>query len=61
MTRQWIITDSDGTHPRAVTLGEYATAFAADPKIRLAGVLDKRMTRPAPRTLEQAALALANV
>jgi len=72
MTRHWIITDSDGSNPRTVTLAQYQdevelTKDAAN-KARL-DFIESRVNRHhchwsdrlAPATLGHAAKALANI
>ena len=57
--RHWVITDADGRNPRHVTLEEYVEALERGERI-LIDSIDRRIVRPAPATLAEAAQALAN-
>lgn len=63
MQRHWLITDSDGSNPRHVTLAQYVEEVARSvdkaKAVRLA-FIESDMRHPAPRTLDQAAQPLAN-
>jgi hypothetical protein len=54
-----VITDADGRNPRHVTLAEYVEALERGERI-LIDSIDRRIVRPAPATLAEAAQALAN-
>jgi hypothetical protein len=59
--RHWVITDADGRNPRHVTLEEYVEALERGERILIDSiVVDRRIVRPAPATLAEAAQAFAN-
>jgi hypothetical protein len=58
--RHWVITDADGRNPRHVTLEEYVEALARGERILIDSIVDRRIVRPAPATLAEAAQVLSN-
>jgi len=55
-----VITDADGRNARHVTLEEYVEALERGERILIDSIVDRRIVRPAPATLAEAAQAFAN-